>query len=90
MASHFYNLVAGLTVAALYFLLPRDGLKSLRGSVMVGLIWPVLIPLFLYFGAKVKILRRPFRSDWVLALELTGCLLVTAAGFTVYVLRSAP
>lgn len=82
-----YNLVAGVTALAVYFLLPRDSLKSLTGSVMVGLIWPVLIPMALYFGTKVKVLGRPFRSDWVLALELTGCLLVTMVGLTVCLLQ---
>jgi hypothetical protein len=87
MTLHPYNLMAGVTTLALYFLLPRTKSRNGIGSIMVGLIWPVLIPMALYFGTKVKILKIPFRSDWVLALELTGCLLVTAAGFTLYLLH---
>ena len=87
MTLHPYNLISGATTLALYLWLPRGGIRAIWGSVIVGLIWPVLIPMGLYFGTKVKILRLPFRSDWVLALELTGCLLVAMVGLTIYLLQ---
>ena len=59
---------------------------DLKGSIFVALIWPVLIAMAVYFGIKLRVLKRPFRRDWVLDVELLLCIGVAGAGVLIYVL----
>lgn len=81
MMSSPYTFVAAVVTLSVYFLLPHDKLRSLTGSVIVGLIWPVLLPMALYFGVKIWLLRYPMAKAWVLDLEILGCVVVTGFGF---------
>src|SRR5688572_14426341 len=76
-----YSAVACFVALVLLTKLPDQDFRRFTGSLMIAIIWPVLIPIFLYFGVKHWILRYPFRSDWVLTAELTGCVLVTAVAY---------
>lgn len=65
-------------------------IRNVAGTVLIALVWPVLIPLALYFTLKTKVLKLPVREDWVLSVEIFGCLCATAAGFYIYVQQRMP
>lgn len=80
-----YTLVACVVALVIF---PMGNRGGVAGTVLVALIWPVLVPVGLYFAVKTKLLKLPFRSDWVLPLELAGCLCATALACVLYLLNS--
>ena len=70
--------------------LSEIGVKNVAGTVLLAMVWPVLIPVTCYFTLKAKVLKAPFRDDWVLSVELLGCVCVTAAGSYLYLQQRMP
>lgn len=63
----------------------RSSGRSIVSGVVVGLLWPVLPVMGLYFGIKVWGLGLPLTKDPdLLNMEIYGCLAVTIAGIALY------
>lgn len=86
-----YSVIACVVAIALSELGLAPRLKGgIVGTLIIAIIWPVLIPMGLYYTFKTQVLKRPFRMGWVADLEVFGCVCVTAVGFYFYLLQRMP
>lgn len=88
---NLYSIIACVVAVVLSQLGLAPRLKGgIVGTLIVSIIWPVLIPMGLYYTFKTKVLKRPIRMGWVADLEVLSCVAVTAVGFYFYLLQRMP
>lgn len=78
-----YEVVACCT----FVLLVAHRREHLAGSAVTALIWPVLIPMLLYFGTKRFVFKRG-PSEKYGELEVLGNMAVAVVGFMVYLIHT--
>lgn len=81
-----YEVIACAVTTALFLWLPRrNAWQSVGGSLLLGILWPLVLPVPVYFLTKRYLFKREFaRERWILDVELYGCMAVGLVGFVVY------
>jgi hypothetical protein len=78
-----FSWVALVVAAGVHWGLPRRGVKSFSGSVLVGFVWPVLLVMAPYFWIKWRVLRRP-SNPATMQLEIVGCTVAGLMGLAAF------
>lgn len=81
-----YNAVACIVATAVFLFVPRPNLtQSAIASLLLGILWPLTLPVVGYFLLKCYVFKRELATKgWVLDVEIYGCMAVGVAGFVAY------